>query len=189
MADAVCSAASTSPGSTDFQRWLERLAQTPARQSACNSTRTWMRFAAALLPAALLRVLRLRQDAEQVLHVVADLVRDHIGLGEFAGLAAAALEAHLHVAEERGVEIDAPVARAIERPHRRLRIAAAARLAAGVKPQPRRPVALAARLEDGRPHVLGVAEHGGDELAGLVGRRAGAPRGLLVRLLVGCRRC
>ena len=40
-----------------------------------------------------LRLLHLGQDAEQVLHVVADLVRDHIGLGELAGLAGAAAEA------------------------------------------------------------------------------------------------
>ena len=40
-----------------------------------------------------LRLLHLGQDAEQVLHVMADLVRDHIGLRELAGLAAAAAEA------------------------------------------------------------------------------------------------
>ena len=32
----------------------------------------------------LLLLLHLRQDAEQVLHVMADLVRDHIGLRELA---------------------------------------------------------------------------------------------------------
>ena len=32
------------------------------------------------------------QDAEEVLHVVADLVRDHVGLGEVAGRAELALE-------------------------------------------------------------------------------------------------
>ena len=53
-----------------------------------------------------------------------------------------------HVAEERGVEIDAPVVRAIERPHRRLREAAAALDRAGVQPQPRRAVLLPAALED-----------------------------------------
>ena len=60
----------------------------------------------ALSPPAALRLLRLRQDAEQVLHVMADLVRDHIGLRELAGLAGAAAEAPLRSLEERGVEID-----------------------------------------------------------------------------------
>ena len=36
----------------------------------------------------LLLLLHPRQDAEQVLHVMADLVGDHIGLRELAGLAA-----------------------------------------------------------------------------------------------------
>src|SRR5450759_2714988 len=58
--------------------------------------------------------LRLRQYAEQVLHMVADLVRNHIGLGEFASLAAATAKAHAHVAEERSVEINALVGRTIE---------------------------------------------------------------------------
>src|SRR5262245_14281337 len=65
--------------------------------------------------------LRLRQDAKQVLHVMADLVRNHISLRKFAGLAAAPAEADLHVAKEGGIEINAPVVRAVERAHRRLR--------------------------------------------------------------------
>ena len=64
------------------------LAQTPAKQSACSSTCTCRWLASRLAPAALLRLLHLGQDAEQVLHVMADLVRDHIGLRELAGLAA-----------------------------------------------------------------------------------------------------
>src|ERR1041385_4688882 len=69
----------------------------------------------------LLRILRLWQNAEQVLHVMTDLMRDDVSLREFAGLAGATAEAHLDVAEERGVEIDTLVARAVERSHRRLR--------------------------------------------------------------------
>ena len=120
----------------------------------------------------LLRALRLGQNAEQILHVMADFVRDHVGFGELAGLAAAAVKAHLHVAEERRVEIDALVARAVERTHRRLREAAAALLAAAIEPQRRRSVFLAADAEDLAPDIFGIAEHGGDELAGL---SAGAP--------------
>src|SRR5262249_19653231 len=51
----------------------------------------------------LLQLLRLRQDAEQVLHVVADLVRDHVGLRELAGAALATAESGLDLLEERGV--------------------------------------------------------------------------------------
>ena len=68
-----------------------------------------------------------RQDAELVLHVMADLVGDHIGFRELAGIAArAGAELVLQIVEERRVEIDALIARAIERPHRRLREAATA---------------------------------------------------------------
>ncbi len=79
----------------------------------------------------LLGGLRLRQGAEQVLHVVADLVRDHIGLREFACLALATVEARLDLAKKRRVEIDAAVGRTIERSRRGLREAAAALLGIG----------------------------------------------------------
>src|SRR5690349_6268449 len=78
-----------------------------------------IRFRAASNPA--LRFLRLRQDAKQVLHVMPDLVSNHIGFRELASLAVAPTESNLHVAEEGGIEVDAPVVRAIERAHRRLR--------------------------------------------------------------------
>ena len=48
----------------------------------------------------LLRALRLVEDAELILHVMADLMRDHISLREFAGLAGAAAEAAFDLAEE-----------------------------------------------------------------------------------------
>ena len=47
MADAVCSADSTSPGSINCHLACARLAQTPARQSACSSTRTCKLLASA----------------------------------------------------------------------------------------------------------------------------------------------
>src|SRR5690242_16861276 len=78
-----------------------------------------IRFGAVADPA--LRFLCLRQDTKQVLHVMADLVRNHIGFRKFARLAAASAESNLHVAEERGIEINTPVVRTIERTHRRLR--------------------------------------------------------------------
>ena len=52
-------------------------------------------------------------DAEQVLHMVANLMRDHIGLGEIARCA----ELVLHVLVEGEVDVDLLVGRAIERAH------------------------------------------------------------------------
>src|ERR1041385_1033016 len=69
---------------------------------------------------ALLRLLHLGQDAEQVLHMVADLVGDHVGLRELAGLAAAAAKAPLELVEERGIEIHLAVIGTVERSHRAL---------------------------------------------------------------------
>ena len=108
---------------------LEFLAQTPARQSAISSTRTESWFDSVLLDAALLAALDLAEDAELVLDVVADLVGDDVGVGEVALHA----ELLLHLLEERGVEIDLLVERAVERPHRGLGRAAAAAGAAGVE--------------------------------------------------------
>src|ERR1035441_7282868 len=52
-----------------------------------------------------LRGLRLGQSAEQVLHVVTDLMRDHIGLREFAGVAGATVKARFDLTKKRRVEI------------------------------------------------------------------------------------
>src|SRR5262249_2175018 len=62
----------------------------------------------------LLQLLCLRQDAEQVLHVMADLVRDHVSLRELAGAALATAETGLDLLEELGVEIDLLIDRAVE---------------------------------------------------------------------------
>jgi len=52
---------------------------------------------------------------------MADLVRDHIGLGELAGVAVqTTTELFLQIVEKRGDEVNALIARAIERPHGRL---------------------------------------------------------------------
>src|SRR5258705_7290443 len=123
-----------------------------------------------------LRLLRLRQDAEQVLHVMADLVRDHIGLRELAGLAAdvAAAEAGGDLVEERGVEIDLLVGRAVERPHRALRDAAAVGpRRAFVENEDRSAVGPALLGEDLLPLHFGAAEHLAHETAHVVLRRTG----------------
>ena len=83
-------------------------------------------------PVALaLDALYLRQDAEQVLHVMPDLVRDYIGLCELAGLAAAAVETGLQVSEKRRVEVNVLIVGAVERAHRRLSEPARRRVSAG----------------------------------------------------------
>ena len=70
-----------------------------------------------------LRFLHLGQDSEQILHVMADLMRDHVGLRELAAFASniAAAETSLEILKERGIEINFPIVRAIERAHGGLR--------------------------------------------------------------------
>ena len=64
-----------------------------------------------------------RVRAEQVLDVVAELVREHVGLREIPTCA----QALLQLLEESEVEIDLLILRTVERPGGRLREAAAAR--------------------------------------------------------------
>src|SRR5262249_33732282 len=66
-----------------------------------------------------LRLLHLRQDSKQVLHVVTDLVRDHIGLGELAALATdvTTVESSLDVLKERRIQIDLAIDGTVERAH------------------------------------------------------------------------
>src|SRR5262249_7117922 len=100
-----------------------------------------------------------RNDAKQVLDVMAGLMRDDVGRGELAGAARAAVEARLDLAEETGVEENLAVGRAVERPHRRLRHAAAPAIG-GVAEQHdlRTSVVLAARAESLAPAVVDFAE-------------------------------
>src|SRR5262249_52162333 len=74
-----------------------------------------------------LRLPRLGQNTEQVLHVMSDLVRDHVGLRKLACLAAdvATVETRRDLIEERGVEIDLAVSGTVERSHGALRFSAA----------------------------------------------------------------
>jgi len=95
------------------------------------------------------------QDAFEVLDVVPDLVRDHIGLGEVAGRT----EAPRQLVEEIGVEVDAVVVRAIEGPHRRLPGATGGLGPARIGDELGRPVLLARLLENLPPGLLGRAQH------------------------------
>ena len=115
------------------------------------------------------------RDPEQVLDVVADLVRDDVGLREVSRRA----EAVRQLAEEAEVQIDARVGRAIERadggagdPARRLhRLREQHQLGRFVR---------AARLLRHRcgPHVLGASEDDLHELGRLVLRGGRHPPGL-----------
>ena len=164
MADAVCNAASISPGSRNCFCASAWLAQTPAKQSACSSTRPErLDSCGCLTPAGPAPP---GQNAEQILHVVADLMGDHIGLGKIAGLAGAAAEARLKLAEEVRVEIDLAIVRAKNGP-----------IALWARPQaerawPENITSLAAEgltviAENVLPLHLGAAEDARDEPTGL----------------------
>ena len=115
------------------------------------------------------------ESTGEVLHVVADLVRDHVGLREIARR----VEAALQVVEEREVDVEPLVIGTIERSHRRLADPAPGSRAAGVEHEPGRAVARARRLEDIAPHVLGAAEDLRDELPHRIRGHAFARRGLV----------
>jgi hypothetical protein len=131
--------------------------------------RTCSRFDSALARRGLLHLRHARKNAELILHVMADLVGNHVGLGELAGVAVrTAAELVLQIVEERGIEVDALIARAVERSHGRLREGAWRRLGAREQAQLRRMIGAAVGGENFRPAVLGVAQHQGDKLAGRV---------------------
>jgi hypothetical protein len=103
--------------------------------------------------------------AGQFLNMVAEFVRDDIGLGEVRSGGA---KLGLHVLPEAEVQIDGLVGRAVERPHRGLAIAAARAGALFVKHD--RWFAIAAqRLA---PHIIDIGADDVDELAGFIFRRA-----------------
>src|SRR4051794_17218868 len=108
---------------------------------------------------------------------MAGLMRDDIGGGEFAGVTPAAAKLGLDVAEEGGIEEDLLVRRTVERPHRRLRHAAASAIG-GVAEQhdARSLVGLPAGLEDLVPAIVDLAEDAGDHASHLVLGRAGLCR-------------
>src|SRR3954447_24055195 len=132
--------------------------------------RVGFRLAAGLL----LQPLHARQDAEQVLDVVARFMRDDVGRGELARAARATLEPRLDLAEEAGVEEDLLVRRAVERSHCRLRHAAASAIGGVAKQHDARPrIILSAGLEDLAPAVVDLAENTGYHAADFVLRRTG----------------
>jgi len=99
--------------------------------------------------------MHLAQDAELVLHVVAHLVRDDVGLREIAGRAELCRE--LLVPGQ--VDVDGVVARAVEGTHGRLGLTARGADRAREDDELRVFVGPAHLREDGAPGVLGVREH------------------------------
>src|SRR6185312_1955731 len=120
------------------------------------------------LRGALLRGVHPRGDAEQVLHVVAHLVREHVGFGELARR----LELVGQLLEEAEVEVHLAVEGAVEGPDCGIGRAAGGRHLVAVQDQPWRGVGAALRLEHRAPCVLGFAQHRRDEAALLILRRA-----------------
>ena len=102
---------------------------------------------------------------EQVLHVMPDLVRDDIGLREVAGRA----EAPIELAEERQVEVDLLIGRAIERAAGRQRPSRTPTHGVLEQHQHRLAILPPGRREHAAPGLLGVAKHDRDEL-GLLDR-------------------
>src|SRR5262249_30347969 len=103
-----------------------------------------------------------------------NFVGDHVGLGELASFVArTGAELVLQIVEERGVEIDARVARAIERAHGGAGERAGRRLGTGKQSQFRRMISPPGGRKDFRPLIFGLAQYGGDELPGGIVGRAG----------------
>ncbi|KVK58262.1 hypothetical protein L906_08765 [Agrobacterium sp. TS45] len=106
----------------------------------------------------------LRQNAGQVLDVVAHLMRNHISLREIAGRA----ETLVQFLEEAGVEIDLAVARAIERAAGGGSITAGGRHLAGEQNQRRLLIGLAGGLENAAPRIFRLGQHRAHESRRLV---------------------
>src|SRR6516162_1165757 len=102
---------------------------------------------------------------------MADLVRDHIGLGELAALAPdiAATETPLEILKECGVEIDLLVVRTVERTHGRLGKPACRARGAREHDERRRLVSFPSLRKDLLPLDFRASEHGRYELTHLIG--------------------
>ncbi len=129
--------------------------------------------------AVLAHGIHLGQDAQQVLHVVPDLVADHIGVGELARC----IELPGHEVEEAHVQIHDPVIGTVERPGCRLPLAAGRGVAVGEQHQLGILVGAPELSEIVAPHHFGAAQRLRHEGLVRVVRRLALP--LILRL--GCR--
>ena len=169
---------------------LIRVMRPDAREAIGLQLERDLQAVASGLARAPLRRAHLVRRAEQVLHVMADFVADHIRLREVARTAETR-----EIREERGVEIHAAIGRAIERSDRGRRVAAGRLHGAVEQRELGRFVTPAGGREDLAPDILGAAEDRGHELARLVvgrERRAllrgrSAPAAALEQILHGLR--
>ena len=117
-------------------------------------------------------------------------MRDHIGLGKLAGVVTnlAAAKASHDLVEERGVEIDLLIGRAVERSHGALRGSAATGVRrAAIEDEHRRAIDFAVLGEDLLPLQLGAAEHFAHEAPHIVLGAAGRACARNPRVeLLGC---
>src|SRR6266513_1772507 len=105
--------------------------------------------------------------------MVPGFMGDDVSCRELAGIARTAVKPGLDLAEESGIEINRLVWRAVKRPHRRLRHAAAPAIGGVAKQHDfRTRIGLSAGLEDLAPAIVDLAEDTGDHAAHLVGRCA-----------------
>ena len=121
----------------------------------------------------LLKPTHLLVDPFEMLHVMSELVREHVRLRKLAGRAELVPE----LVVEAEIDVEFLVERTVERTHRRLGLSAP-RLHAVAKEHELRVVVAGAFLrQDLRPRLLRVVEHERHELHFLVfGRRLGAWR-------------
>src|SRR5262249_35582259 len=119
----------------------------------------------------LARRVHVAREAEERLHVMPDLVRDHIRLREVA----TAPQSRTHLVEEAQVQVDLAVERAIEGTGCGGSPAALAPPRAAEEDEARRLVRAALALEDSGPGVFGVTEDRAHEIRTFVirGRRLG----------------
>src|SRR5947209_7643950 len=112
----------------------------------------------------LLQTFDLVADPQQLLHVMAELVGDDVGLRELARRA----EAVAQLAVEAEVDVDLLIGRTVEGAHGGLGKAAAGAYGVGEEDEPGVPVGLSRFREDLGPGLLVVVEDEGDELDELV---------------------
>jgi len=113
-------------------------------------------------------------DPQQVLDVVSHLVLDHVRLGEVPRRSEPLLQQFV----EAQVDVDGPVGRAVERPHRRARIPAPRTHRVVEQHQPRLLVRAPHLREQFAPDVFGVRQHHRHELRPLVRRGVDGHAGL-----------
>src|SRR5215831_4163520 len=135
-----------------------------ARQAVGLQLHAHLERVALGLAATALRLLDALGDAEQVLHVMADLVGDDVGLGEIARGA----DLVAQVAVERQIDVELVIARTVEGAHCRLGEAAGRLHGAAEQHEARLLVSPAHLTEEIAPGVLRVGEDDRDEVAQLI---------------------